>query len=125
MAKKVDVTVLDALLDAADAAVELYICEGEPTDRADAIARALHSAAVTRTPVASNQNGAAGSREYTDGPFNNVTLDNITATQTPDHVAITSASVLLLVTTITGSTPLSNNTVVDLNTWIHNVAAPV
>ncbi len=128
---RVDTSVLDALLETARAASvsELYVCETRPTDRTGAIANALHTGAVTRDQQGAISGAAGlgqdgGDRRYTDGPYANITLDNITATQTPTYVALCNATTLLLVADTTGASAVPNNTVIDLSAWQHIVNAP-
>jgi len=127
---RVNTTVLDSILTAVNTpGVEIYVCETRPLTRADALANALHGTLVTRTPGKA-VSGAAGltvdgsDRRYTDGPYQNVTLDAITGSQTPVFVAVTDLSNLLLVADTTGASPLPNNTVIDLSSWDHIIQGP-
>lgn len=125
---RVNTTVLDALLGAVRSGTNIYVTESRPTDRASAIANALHSGAVVHAPgtisgsAGLGQDG--GDRRYTNGPYNNILLNQITATQAPTFVAITDATNLLAVADIASPTAVSNNTTIDLLAWDHIVNAP-
>ncbi len=125
----VDITVMDApLIEVNNNGNELYICEAPiPTTRAEAIARALHSAAVVRVPETISGT-AATNRRYTDGTTNDYTgiqLNNIGGSpKTPAFVAVCSASLLLQVADIAGGTALSDGTFVDLSSWDYIQNAP-
>lgn len=106
MAKFASLAVQDAPLDVIATAVEMYICNGQPTDRADAIAKARHAAAITM----------AGGDYAKTGSTNRVltvTGKSVTAnsTGTVDHVALCTASALLYVTTGTAQTANSGSSV--------------
>ncbi len=126
----VDITVMDAPLTEVNSnGVEVYICETLPTTRAEAIANALHTAAVVRAPEAIT-GSAATDRRYTDGTVNDytgITLDNITGSQTPSYVAVCGNAGdgrLLQVADTVGASPLANNTQIDLTAWSYIMPAP-
>lgn len=94
MAKFAAQSVLDAPLDLIATATELYYCNGQPTSRADAIARQSAAAiALTSGDFAKSSSGA--NRVLT------VAAKSTTATvaQATDHYALCTGSTLLYVTT--------------------------
>lgn len=107
MAKFASLAVQDAPLDVIATAVEMYICNGQPTDRADAIAKARHAAAITMAGGDYAKTTSTGNRVLT------VTGKSVTAnsTGTVDHVALCTASALLYVTTGTAQTANSGSSV--------------
>ncbi|WP_310474094.1 hypothetical protein [Sandarakinorhabdus sp.] len=95
MAKFVDSAVQEAGLDLIAATVtELYICNGQPTSRADAITRARHAAAIAMTAGDFVKSTVAGARRLT------VAAKNTTANASGnvDHVALCTGSTLRYVT---------------------------
>lgn len=106
MAKFASLAVQDAPLDVIATAVEMYICNGQPTDRADAIAKARHAAAITM----------AGGDYAKTGSTNRVltvTGKSVTANSSGniDHVALCTASTLLYVTTGAAQTANSGSSI--------------
>jgi hypothetical protein len=106
MAKFASLAVQDAPLDVIATAVEMYICNGQPTDRADAIAKARHTAAITM----------AGGDYAKTGSTNRVltvTGKSVTANSSGniDHVALCTASTLLYVTTGAAQTANSGSSI--------------
>lgn len=106
MAKFASLAVQDAPLDVIATAVEMYICNGQPTDRADAITKARHAAAITM----------AGGDYAKTGSTNRVltvTGKSVTANSSGniDHVALCTASTLLYVTTGAAQTANSGSSI--------------
>jgi hypothetical protein len=95
MAKFASLAVQDAPLDEIATATEMYICDGQPTDRADAISRSRHAAAITMAGGDFSKATSIGDRVLT------VATKSVTAnsTGTVDHVALCTNSALLYVTT--------------------------
>jgi hypothetical protein len=108
MAKKVDDTVLDGLLDIIATATEIYICTSEPADRAAAITTSLISAHTLTSGDFTKANGDASGRKITIAQ--QATLP-ITTTGDATHIALCTGSLLLLVTTCTTQTLTSGGTV--------------
>ena len=120
-------TVADAVLDAAHAEQALgnqqIVCAGEPSDRADALVRAL--AAVAMTPGLGNgdytvANGDVSGRKVVHTAKSGV---SITADGTADHVAIIDATRLLRVTTATPQALTSGGTV-SIPAWDAEIEDP-
>ncbi len=95
MAKFAAVAVQDAPLDVIAAGTEMYFCNGQPADRAAAIASARHAAAITMAGGDFAKSSVSTSRRLT------VAAKSVTANSSGnvDHVAICSASALLYATT--------------------------
>ncbi|MGI4876647.1 MAG: hypothetical protein ACRYG4_04105 [Janthinobacterium lividum] len=100
MAKFIAVVVEDASLDAIALGVEMYFCNGQPVDRASAIAQKSTAVIPLTSADFSKANGATGVRVLT------VAAKSATGTvaQTADHVAICSSTALLYVTTSVAQT---------------------
>jgi hypothetical protein len=107
MAKFASLAVQDAPLDVIATAIEMYICNGQPTDRADAIAKARHAAAITMASGDFSKSTSTGNRVLT------VTGKSVTANSSGniDHVALCSASSLLYVTTGAAQTANSGSSI--------------
>lgn len=112
MAKWQNDAMLDAALDYISTnATELYVCTGQPTDRANAIALALTGAA---TPTfQANADGDVSGRKL---EVDEVADESITGTGTATHIALCSGSALLYVTTST-SQALSSGGTVTVPAW--------
>lgn len=111
MAKFASQAVQDAPLDVIATAVELYICNGQPTDRADAIAKARHAAAIVMAGGDYAKTTAGGNRVLT------IAGKSATANSSGnvDHVALCTASTLLYVTTGTAQTANSGSSITVAN----------
>lgn len=119
MAKWANDSVLDALLDKVATANQLIVCDGQPTDRADALAKALASVTVDSGDF-SKGNGDVNGRKLTVAQQSTI---SITATGDADHVALVDGSSLLYVTTVDSQTLTSGNTV-TVPVWTVTVADP-
>ena len=116
MAKKITSTALDKLLNyIADNGATMHICAGEPVDLADVGTKSLGSVSMTV---------GAGKGDYTLSDITNgrqlsiaAKSVNITADGTADHVAIVSATELLVVTTLTQARAVLNGDTVNLQGW--------
>jgi hypothetical protein len=106
MAKFASQAVQDAPLDVIATATELYITNGQPTDRADAISKARHASAIV---MASGDYAKSGT---TDRVLT-VTGKSVTANSSGniDHVALCTASTLLYVTTGAAQTANSGSSI--------------
>jgi hypothetical protein len=106
MAKFAAQVVQDAPLDVIATAVEMYICDGQPTDRADAITRARHASAIV---MASGDYAKTGT---TDRVLT-VTGKSVTANSsgTVDHLALCTGTTLLYVTTGAAQTANSGSSI--------------
>ena len=107
MAKFAAQAVQDAPLDVIATAVEMYMCNGQPTDRADAISKARHAAAITMAGGDYAKTTSTGNRVLT------VTGKTVTANSSGniDHVALCTATTLLYVTTGTAQTANSGSSI--------------
>jgi hypothetical protein len=94
MSKFAATAVLDAPLDLIATATELYYCNGQPTDRADAIAK-KSAAAITMSSGDFTKSTSGANRVLT------VASKTTTATvgQNTDHWALCNGTTLLYVTT--------------------------
>lgn len=94
MAKIAAVSVLDAPLDLIATATEMYFCNGQPTNRADAITKqsapaiAMVAGDYVKSTVGAGRKTAVAAKSTT-----------ATVAQATDHVALCTASTLLYVTT--------------------------
>jgi hypothetical protein len=106
MAKLAPTAVLDAPLDAIAAATELYYCNGQPSNRADAITR-QSAPAITMAGGDFVKSSSGGNRLLT------IAAKSTTATvsQATDHVVLCSGSAILLITTCPSQTTNSGSTV--------------
>lgn len=106
MAKFAAPAVQDAPLDVIATATELYICNGQPADRAAAIAAARHAAAIA-------MDGADFVKSGSTDRVLTVAAQSTTAnsTGTADHVALCTGSTLLYVTTAGALTATSGQPV--------------
>lgn len=107
MAKFASQAVQDGALDVIATATEMYICNGQPTDRADAIIKARHAAAIIMASGDYAKTTSTGNRVLT------VTGKSVTANSsgTVDHVALCTAGALLYVTTGTAQTANSGSSI--------------
>lgn len=107
MAKFAAQVVQDGALDVIATATEMYICNGQPTDRADAIAKARHASAITMASGDFAKTTSSGDRVLT------VTGKTVTANSsgTVDHVALCTSTGLLYVTTGTAQTANSGSSI--------------
>ena len=118
MAKLIPDAVLDLMLEVPEG-TELYVCTAEPTSRANAIALALAMQAITGANYALAAGDVSGRKNTLTPP----TGSSITATGTANHVAITDATDLLLVTTATPQALTSGGTV-DVGLFAHEILDP-
>ena len=111
MAKFASVAVQDGALDVISTAVEMYICNGQPTDRADAISKARHAAAIVMASGDFAKTTSSSDRVLT------VTGKTVTADSsgTIDHVALCTGSDLLYVTTGTAQTANNGSSITVAN----------
>jgi len=94
MAKFATDAVLDGSLAVIETAVEMYVCEGQPTDRADAITRAAAGAITLDSGDFSI--ATSGAARVLTVAAQTVNADESRAV---DHVALCTGSALLFVTT--------------------------
>lgn len=107
MGKKADDTVLDGLLDIIATATEMHVCTAEPTDRANAIALELADEVMVGGDF-TNADGDTSGRKVTIAQQASLPIDT---TGTATHIALTSATLLLYVTTCTSQALTSGGTV--------------
>ena len=97
MGLKVDDTVLDGTLDIIATATEIYVLPSEPADRAACISTNILAAAHTLTGGDFANADDTSGRKVTISSQADLTINGAGGTAT--HVAISSAALLLLVTT--------------------------
>jgi len=121
MAKSVHDSVLDGALDVIkNNCNEMNACSAEPTTRTEAITTyALADAAMSGTDF-THANGDTSGRKTTVAAKAGETVDT---TGTATHIALTSASVLLYVTTCTSQALTGGNTV-NFPAWDIEIADP-
>jgi len=122
MAKLVHNDVLDAALNyIKNNATEMYVCALQPTDRADAISKALAS----DTGLTTGDFGSPADGDTNGRKINVVANSGLTASASgdADHIALCSGTTLLYVTTCTTQTVTSGNTV-NVGTWDVEIADP-
>lgn len=122
MGERVENPVIDASLDYVSSnANQIHVCATEPTTR---------TAAVTTNNLAS---GSIDSGDFTkadgdtSGRKNTIAAQtglSIGTTGTGDHVAITSATELLIVMTVSNSQTLTSGGTVDLSAFDHEIRDP-
>jgi hypothetical protein len=120
MGVKVDTTVLDGSLDIIATATEMYICTAEPADRAAAITANLITAETLTGADFVNAAGDVSGRKVTIGAQADLA---ITADGTATHIALCSATLLILVTTCT-SQGLSNGGTVSVPAFKYEATVP-
>lgn len=94
MAKAVATTVLDADLDLIATATEMYVCEGQPVSRADAISKSAVPAITMASGDFAKANGGGGRRLTVAAKTGTLA----SASRPVDHVALCTDSTLLAVT---------------------------
>ena len=118
-------TVLDAVLDAAlnetkSNANQIHVCATEPTTRTAAVTTNQLASGALVTGDFTLANGDTSGRKSTCAAQAGLTIDN---TGTGDHIAVTDATRLLIVTTCTGQLLTSGGTV-DLGAWDQEILDP-
>lgn len=111
MAKRVEDIVLDGALDVTATGILMNVCSSEPATRAAAISTSLADVVLTAGDGNGDYviaNGDTSGRKITVSQQASVPID---ATGTATHVAISSGTVLLLVTTCTSQALTSGGTV--------------
>jgi hypothetical protein len=120
MGKLADDTVIDGALNIIkNNCTTMLVCALEPTDRADALSKALADVAMTGTDF-TVANGDTNGRKITVAAKSGVPVDT---SGTADHIALISASVLLFVTTCT-SKVITSGDAVNIPTWKDEIADP-
>lgn len=123
MAKAVADRVLDAAWTDVATGNQMIVTSGQPTDRANALALALASVAMTPGLGSGDYtaaNGDVSGRKVTMTAKPNVP---ITASGTADHVCIINSTDLLYVTTATAQA-LTNGGTVSIPAWKAEIADP-
>ena len=112
---------LDGTLDVIATSTEMYLCTAEPTDRANAIATSVIPAVVMAPSDFNKSNGInPDGRRTTVAAKNGLTAN---ATGDANHVALSTASALTVVTTTPQQTVTSGNTV-NIGNWDFEVGDP-
>lgn len=119
MARSVNALVLDAALDEIALAATLLVCAGQPTDRADALTKALADETLTGADF-TKANGDVSGRKVTVSQQADITIDT---SGTADHVALIDATNLLYVTVCT-SQELTSAGTVTVPAWKVEILAP-
>lgn len=101
MAKFIDDSALDALLDIIATSTELYVCNAEPTSRAEAISFSLVDAVVMAPADFIKSDGTVSGRKVTVARKPSITT---TSAGTTSYVALTTGADLILVTPCTEAT---------------------
>lgn len=111
MAKNVPAAVIDPSLDKTATATQLLACAGQPSDRADALTKALMTISVSSGDF-TKANGDVSGRKVTVAQKSGV----FSASGTADHICLIDGTTLLDVTTCaaTGVTSGGNGTI---NSW--------
>ena len=122
MAKLVDDTVLDGALNIIKNNVTaISVCSTQPTTRTEAITTyMLATKTISSTDCTGPANGDTSGRKLT---LNQNATVSITNSGTAAHVALTSGTVLLYVTTCTGQALTAGNTV-TVPAWDIEIADP-
>ena len=122
MAKLVNDSVMDAgLANVSGNANQIHICATQPTTRTEAVTTNNLASGTISGVDFTLANGDTSGRKHTLAAQTGL---SITSTGTGDHVAITSASALLVVTTCTGQVLTSGGTV-DTAAFDHEIADAV
>jgi hypothetical protein len=108
MAKWINDSVLDALLDAIAAGTILTVCSAQPATRAEAVTTYRLADVVIDSGDFSKANGDASGRKVTIAQQADVPVDS---SGTATHIAICDGTNLLLVTTCTSQALTAGNTV--------------
>ena len=120
MAKLVHDDVLDGALNIIkDNVVTELVCATQPTDRADALSKALADVAVGSADV-TVANGDTNGRKATIAAKSGVLVD---AAGTGDHIALIDGTRLLYVTTMTSQVVAIGN-LVNIPAWDIEIADP-
>lgn len=121
MGKRVDDSVLDGALDVIKNNCNgMQACSAEPTTRTEAVTTYELAAAAMTSGDFTHANGDTSGRKTTVAAQSGETVDN---TGTATHVSLTSASLLLYVTTCTSQALTSGNTV-NFPAWKIEIADP-
>lgn len=96
------------------------ICAGQPTDRADALNKALAEVAMSSDDFVLSDGDISG-RKLVVAAKTNITVD---ASGTADHVALIDDTRLLYVTTVTSKT-LVEGGIFDTPSWRAEIKDPV
>ncbi len=122
MAKIVDDSVLDGALNIIKNNVTgISVCSTQPTTRTEAITTyMLATKTITSTDCTGPVNGDVSGRKLT---LNQQATITITNSGTAQHIALTSATTLLYVTTCTSQALTSGNTV-TIPAWKIEIADP-
>ena len=121
MGKSVNDSVMDAgLANVSANANQIHVCATEPTTRTEAVTTNQLASGTIASGDFTLANGDSSGRKHTVGAQTGLTIDN---TGTADHIAITSASALLVVTTAT-SQGLTQGGTVDIAEFDHEIGDP-
>lgn len=121
MTKSVHNDVLDGSLNIVkNNANTMLLCAGAPTDRADALAKALADVAMAPGDFTVGD-GDTNGRKVAVAAKNNVLVDTA---GTGDHVSLIDGTRLLVVTSLSASKAVSVNDEVNFPTWDEEIADP-
>lgn len=120
MAKSVNNTVLDAMLDEIATGTEMTLCNAEPTDLTEATTTFALADVTLSGGDYTNADGDTNGRKVTIAEQATITVDT---TGTGTHVALNDGSILLYVTTCTSQAVTATNTI-TFPAWDIEVADP-
>ena len=119
MGKSVNDSVMDAgLANVSGNANGIHVCATEPTTLLEATTTNQLASGVITSGDFTLANGDVSGRKHTVAAQAGLTIDN---TGSGDHIAITSASALLVVTTCTAQALTAGGTV-DISAFDHEIA---
>ncbi|MGI9202659.1 MAG: hypothetical protein ACR2Q3_01545 [Woeseiaceae bacterium] len=121
MGKSANDAVMDAALsETKDNATQIHVCATEPTTRTEAVTTNQLASGALVTGDFTLANGDTSGRKSTCAAQTGLTIDN---TGTADHIAITDATRLLIVTTCT-SQGLTQGGTVDVAAFDQEIGDP-
>ena len=119
MAKYVNDSVMDAgLANVSSNANQIHVCATEPTTRTEAVTTNQLASGTIASGDFTLANGDTSGRKQTVGAQTALTIDN---SGSGDHIAITSATALLVVTTCAAQALTAGGTV-DISAFDHEIA---
>lgn len=119
MARAVNPAVLDAALDEIATATTLLVCDGQPTDRADALSKALADVTIDGSDF-TKANGDVSGRKVTVSQQSDILIDS---SGDADHIALIDSTDLIYVTVCTPQALTAAGTV-TVPAWKVEILAP-
>ena len=102
-------------------ATQIHVCATEPTTRTEAVTTTQLASGPVDSSDFTLANGDSSGRKSTCSAQSALTIDN---TGTGDHIAITDATRLLVVTTCAGQLLTAGGTV-DIAAWDQEIGDPI